>query len=171
MCRWTAVGYWSRTLLALAACGRDSTGLGSGHGKIAFASSRSGSSQIWVMNTDGTAATQVTHDTVPNMDPAWSRDAAELAFVALFSDRASIYTANADGTVMHADGSAQVRLTNNHVGDNQPGWSPDGSQIAFASDRDGDAEIYVMNADGTRALRLTNSPGLDFGPSWRRSVP
>ena len=29
-----------------------------------------------------------------------------------------------------------------------PSWSPDGTKIAFASRRDGQAEIYVMNADG-----------------------
>ncbi len=39
-------------------------------------------------------------------------------------------------------------------------------KIAFASDRDGDYEIYVMNADGTGVTRLTNSPGEDGGTAW-----
>ena len=33
--------------------------------------------------------------------------------------------------------------------DFEPAWSPDGTKIAFASNRDGNHEIYVMNADGT----------------------
>jgi len=38
--------------------------------------------------------------------------------------------------------------------------------IAFASDRDGNFEIYVMNADGTGQTRLTNSLGVDRDPAW-----
>ena len=33
----------------------------------------------------------------------------------------------------------------------RPTWSPDGSKIAFASERDGNYEIYVMNADGSNS--------------------
>jgi len=47
-----------------------------------------------------------------------------------------------------------------------PEWSPDGSKIAFQSDRDGDTEIYTMNADGSSQTRLTNSPGNDLVPDW-----
>ena len=36
----------------------------------------------------------------------------------------------------------------NDSDDRSPAWSPDGSRIAFASDRDGDWDIYVMDADG-----------------------
>ena len=39
-----------------------------------------------------------------------------------------------------------------------PSFSPDGSKIAFSSDRDGNYEIYVMNADGSNQTRLTNNP-------------
>jgi TolB protein len=52
------------------------------------------------------------------------------------------------------------------VSDYWPVWSPDGSQIAFRSYRDGDGEVYTMSADGTGPRRLTNSPGQDFAVSW-----
>lgn len=38
-----------------------------------------------------------------------------------------------------------------------PAWSPDGTKIAFHSNRDGPVEIYVMDADGSDPIRLTNS--------------
>ena len=40
------------------------------------------------------------------------------------------------------------------------------AQIAFASKRDGNFEIYVMNADGGNPRRLTNHPHADINPSW-----
>lgn len=47
-----------------------------------------------------------------------------------------------------------------------PAWSPDGTRIAFQSNRSGDFEIYVVNTDGTGLTRLTSSDGLDLHPSW-----
>ena len=45
-------------------------------------------------------------------------------------------------------------------------WSPDGWQIAFYSDRDGNSEIYVMDIDGTNQRRLTNNTAEDRSPAW-----
>ena len=50
--------------------------------------------------------------------------------------------------------------------DNFPSWSPDGQQIAFASDRDGNFEIYVRDADRSNLRRLTNNGDRDVYPSW-----
>ena len=47
---------------------------------------------------------------------------------------------------MGPDGSDPVDLTNHPAGDIMPAWSPEGSHIAFASDRDGHREIHVMGA-------------------------
>jgi uncharacterized protein YjdB len=49
-----------------------------------------------------------------------------------------------------------------------PAFSPDGSRIAFVSQRDGvgNAEIYVMNADGTGTTRVTNDPLTDGRPAF-----
>ena len=51
-------------------------------------------------------------------------------------------------------------------------WSPDGTKIAFATNRHGASnfEIDSMNAaDGTGLVRLTNRPGNDLQPAWGRS--
>ena len=37
-------------------------------------------------------------------------------------------------------------------------WSPDGTRIAFGSDRNGDNDIYVMDADGGNVRQLTDHP-------------
>ena len=47
-----------------------------------------------------------------------------------------------------------------------PKVSPNGQQVAFSSDRDGNREIYVMNIDGSNQKRLTFNNGPDGGPSW-----
>ena len=68
---------------------------------------------------------------------------------------------------MGADGSSPTRLTNDDAAlDTQPAWSPDGTKIAFSSDRDGNFEIYVMQPDGSNPTRLTNNLSLDGEPNW-----
>jgi len=71
---------------------------------------------------------------------------------------------------MNADGSGQANVSNTTANDTQPSWSPDGTKIAFASDRDqaGLSSIYVMNANGSNQTRLTFSgSGLrDEQPAW-----
>ena len=47
-----------------------------------------------------------------------------------------------------------------------PVFSPDGTRIAFMSNRDGNPEIYVMNRDGSNVRRLTNHPAGDGSPTW-----
>ena len=67
---------------------------------------------------------------------------------------------------MDADGSNLRRLTHSSGNDLLPDWSPDGTQIAFMSDRDGDWDIFVMDADGSNLRRLTNNSGNDLFPNW-----
>ena len=47
-----------------------------------------------------------------------------------------------------------------------PAWSPDGTQIAFTTSRDGNLEVYIMQADGSNPVNLTNNPGFDAEPTW-----
>jgi Tol biopolymer transport system component len=67
---------------------------------------------------------------------------------------------------LNADGTGVTRLTNDPLRDAEPAWSPDGTKIAFTSNRDGNHEIYVLNADGTGVTRLTNDPLRDAEPAW-----
>jgi len=64
------------------------------------------------------------------------------------------------------DGSNETCLTPPGVDDEEPAWSPDGTRIAFVSNRDGHSGIYVMNADGSDPVRLTDGRGAHDSPTW-----
>ena len=48
-----------------------------------------------------------------------------------------------------------------------PRWSPDGSKLAFESDRGGNVDVYVMNLDGTGLVNLTKNPAFDGYIAWK----
>ena len=129
----------------------------------------SGDEEIYTMNADGADVVQLTSNGDFDSAPAWSPDGTKIAF-----ERAPAGTFSAgqepeekDIYVMNADGTDVRRLTDSPGKDEGPTWSPDGTKIAFSSDRDGQQELYVMNADGTGARRLTDNPARDESPDWQ----
>ena len=108
----------------------------------------SSSSDIYVMNADGSGSRRLTHKAGYNSAPAWSPDGRRIVFQSTRDGNREIY-------VMNADGSGKRNLTRHPARDGRPSWSPDGRRIAFVSDRDGRLEAHVMNADGSGQRSLT----------------
>ena len=125
--------------------------------RIAFVSNRptdTGAPHLYVMNADGTDQHQV--GTEGAWTPTWSPDGRLLYQVV---PEGKLHLINADGTGV-------VALTNGPGHDSYPSWSPDGTRIAFASDRSGNYQVHVMDADGTDVQRLTTSSAQDVQPDW-----
>jgi TolB protein len=68
------------------------------------------------------------------------------------------------------DGGQFSQLTENQGDNEAPSWSPDGSLIAFTSNREGRSRIYVMTAFGTDQRRLISLPGEQTNPKWSPNV-
>ena len=92
--------------------------------RIAFASAREGTSDIFVMNKDGSNQIRLTEDPADDAFPAWSPDGSRIAFASTRDGGSEIY-------VMNEDGSDQFRLTSSPGGDISPAWSPDSARITF----------------------------------------
>ena len=140
------------------------------NGKIAFAvtDAFTVSSPIYTINPDGSGQTQLTSEY--DFRPVWSPDGTKIAFHSLRDEPAPLSCdqfCNYEVYVMNADGSGLTRLTNHFAADITPVWSPDGTKIAFLSNRLGlQDDIYVMNADGSGQTQLTSSSAPDTSAVW-----
>ncbi|MBN1429234.1 MAG: PD40 domain-containing protein [Anaerolineae bacterium] len=67
---------------------------------------------------------------------------------------------------INVDGSGLTQLTDGAGNDSSPVWSPDGTQIAFGTMRQGDWDIYIMNSDGNEQRPLVSGPNYDGGTVW-----
>jgi len=127
--------------------------------RIAFVSSRTGSSKLYTMYADGTDVQQVTFGTGNDRNPSWSPDGKSLVFMSDRTANASmqIYTVNVDGTQL-------TRVTKDEFDYRDPVWSKTGSAIYASSTRDGTGywHLYVMNTSGNGIKRLTSGNADDF---------
>ncbi len=95
-----------------------------------------------------------------DFDPKLSRDGKWLVF-------ASTQHRNTPDIYIKAVGSRTVtQLTSDPASDVMPTLSPDGTRIAFASNRSGFWNVYVMSAKGGQAIQLTTSTAHELHPSW-----
>jgi TolB protein len=113
---------------------------------------------ICVINVDGTDRKQVTFvDTGRHMNPVWSPDGQQIAF-----------EWGSDIFIVQFSDLSVTQLTKTPETDWEPSWSPDSNKIAFASERDGNWEIYSMNADGSNQINLTQNDSHDYNPTWSK---
>jgi Tol biopolymer transport system component len=155
--------------------------------RIAFFSEREGKSGIWVRNMDRSNAVPVGTPQGVNDYPTWSPDSKRIAWNCTMGKMHPNRRGDFEICVVNADGSGLTQLTETEGDNKYPAWSPDGSQIAFVSKRDGwptlpgyeplgydpeafgDEEIFIMNVDGTNQVNLTNNPREDDSfPAWSR---
>lgn len=127
--------------------------------KIAFHRNLNFSTDIYLMNPDGSSPVNLTNTGERNENPSFSPDGSKIAFDSARDGNREIY-------LMNADGSNPDNLTDNPANDFDPAFSPDGSKIVFTSFRDGNYEIYIMNADGSGQTNLTSNAAWEFNPSF-----
>jgi dipeptidyl aminopeptidase/acylaminoacyl peptidase len=111
--------------------------------RIAFASNRSGSLEVWVCNSDGSGTVQLTSFRGPNYtgSPRWSPDGKLIAFPSAVSGKHRAYVMNAEG------GKAEQLPI-----DDLWNWSRDGKWVYFGSKRNGEQQLWKMPWPLTREL-------------------
>ncbi|MBS2011558.1 MAG: PD40 domain-containing protein [Deltaproteobacteria bacterium] len=144
--------------------------------KIAFASDRVGATlHIFVMNADGSNPTQLTSGPDPDSEPAWSPDGTKIAFTRIPFSPLGLGFTQKDVWIVDTNGANLRRLTDTLGEDHDPVFSPDGTKIAYSSERTvvpsppfGDTFIIDV-ARGVNDPGLNITSDLSFGagdPSW-----
>jgi Tol biopolymer transport system component len=128
--------------------------------RIAFASGRDGSFDIYVMNADGTGTQRLTSTGANDQQPSWSPDGTQIAF--------SRSTDGGHVLVMNVDGTDARRLTDDLASESDPAWSPDGEWIAYSRREPGTeiVEIWLARPDGSERRQLTTLGAESFSPAW-----
>jgi Tol biopolymer transport system component/DNA-binding winged helix-turn-helix (wHTH) protein len=119
--------------------------------QIVFSSIRSGQTEVWISQTDGSNLRRLTSKGAK--EPRWSPDGRRIAFVSDRLGQSDIYVLNLD------TGNTQ-RLSSDGASHLKPSWSRDGRFIYFSSDRTGRAQIWKAPAEGGDPVQITRHGAL-----------
>ena len=128
--------------------------------QLAFISESRDVKEIFLMDPDGSKRRQVTFSRTLNLSPGWSVDGKNVAYSTLVDAMWAVASINID--------TGQMTIVSDRSGLNTaPSYSPvDPDVIAYASNRDGNTEIYTSRRNGGNLRRLTNHRSIDSSPTW-----
>ncbi|MCK6544927.1 hypothetical protein L6R52_03605 [Myxococcota bacterium] len=129
--------------------------------RIAFSRRAGSTSDLVVIELDGTGAEPLTHDAAENQHPAWSPDGRHIAFSSSRSGRYAIW-------ILDVATKTATVVTEHLPVAHAPVFSPDGRRLAFHG-RTSVAEafdVYAVDVAGGAPVRLTTSSANDTGPAW-----
>ena len=136
---------------------------------------------LHVIDVAGGAQRQITPWVIGAANPSWSRDANHIAFNSEGGHSPNLYVVDPDGRHL------KLLLRGNTIASrigwvDAPVWSPDGKQIAFATQTNpchsfrvhgcagnpdlAPLDLYAIGADGSRLRRLTSAPQFESHPAW-----
>jgi len=130
-------------------------------GKIAFVRMSSGEDveeinlDIYVVNVDGADEKRLTKDRDDEIAPGWSPDGSKITYTLVSGNGL------ADVYVRDLYGGFGVKVSHSGRYNGLSCWSPDGTKIAFSSNRTGDFGIYMVDPDGTNETLVYNNIGED----------
>jgi TolB protein len=140
-------------------------------GKIAFASDRDGDFDVYTLNADGSALTNLT-DNYSGWDiaPTWSPDGKQIAFLRLIDPKAEMFS-DTQIYVMNADGTDQRPITTEPGDYRSPEWSPKGAVIAYELWTTSRAGIFLFDIRHKTTREVFTHPpdaGVDNtnDPAW-----
>lgn len=136
---------------------------------------------LHIIDVGGGAQRQITPWVIGAGNPSWSHDGKHIAFNSWGGHSPNLYVVDPDGT--HLTLLVRGDTIASRIGwVDAPVWSPDGKQIAFATQTNpchsfrvhgcpGDPDLapldlYAIGADGTRLRRLTSAPQFESHPAW-----
>ncbi len=125
--------------------------------KLAYYSNLSGNNEIWIAEADGSGRQQLTDLKSNAIDPSWSPDGKQIAFIALDpsteATTVKIYDLEANST----------RTVTTGFGDHgPPSWAVDGQALIVPIWQGQDVDLWRVAIDGNQLTRLTTS-GAEFG--------
>jgi TolB protein len=128
--------------------------------RIAFASTRGGRfKELYVMSLDGGDVRQLTNNRTINISPSWAPRGSVLLYTSYKRRQPALFSLD---LVTGADKPLWSQSGLNLGGR----FSPDGSTIALAVEKDGNTDIILLSADGELRRKFSDSWAIDVSPSW-----
>jgi TolB protein len=127
--------------------------------QIVFESDRSGESQLYIMNADGSNVKALTKDALRNTEPTWSPDGKWIAYHCREGFDTRICVISPEG-----------QPAGGMISGVSPVWSPPtldgGMRLAFLCSDGSHSDICVVGPDGSDLVNLTNTPSDEHSPAW-----